>query len=62
MLAYYEGYAYCRDGGYMDDCPFPKKSRKGKLWIKGFEDCANNLDLQSYVEVDKIENNIKDDL
>lgn len=60
MLAYYEGYSYCKNGGKLEECPFPKKSSKRKLWIQGFEDCKENVQLPTLSEVGIMENDIKE--
>lgn len=62
MLAYYEGYAHCKDGGELDGCPFPKRSSKRKLWIKGFNDCNERLNPLTLKEVDSMENGMKEEL
>lgn len=59
MLAYYEGYACCKGGGKKEECPFPKKCDKRKLWLRGFKDCSSGVELPSLTEIDSIETGMK---
>lgn len=62
MMAYYEGYDYCNSGGKKEECPFPKKSTKRKLWLRGYEDCRTGISVPSLNDVGTMENKIETEL